>query len=62
MGDNKYVCCICGREYAGWGSNPWPISEKGECCITCNFKHVVPARIALLHSTSGAEPYACDED
>ena len=42
-------CAICGAEFVGWGNNPWPITEKGECCRACNFRHVIPARIALLH-------------
>jgi hypothetical protein len=41
------VCCICGRPFTGWGHNPWPIREDGECCDECNYSLVVPARIAL---------------
>lgn len=41
------VCCICGRPFTGWGNNPWPIHEDGECCDMCNYSLVVPARIAM---------------
>lgn len=39
------VCCICGKEFKGWGNNPWPVKEDGECCDQCNWEKVVPARI-----------------
>lgn len=41
------VCCICGKEFDGWGNNPWPIVEDGECCDECNMTRVVPARIEM---------------
>ena len=49
--DNKKeakTCCICGRSFVGWGNNPWPIKEDGECCDKCNFRVVLPARIKQL--------------
>lgn len=41
-------CCICGREFKGWGNNPWPVKKDGECCDMCNFQYVLPERIRLL--------------
>ena len=41
------VCCICGKEYAGHGNNPYPIKEDGECCQACNWRVVLPKRIEL---------------
>lgn len=41
------VCCICGKEFKGWGNNPWPVKEDGECCNSCNSQKVIPARIAI---------------
>ena len=41
-------CCICGREFTGWGNNPWPVKTEGECCYECNMRVVVPARIARV--------------
>lgn len=48
----KYVCCICGKEFEGYGNNPWPIEQdilkEDRCCDKCNLDYVIPARIALL--------------
>ena len=38
-------CCICGRAFTGFGNNPWPVKDDGECCDACNEQHVIPARI-----------------
>lgn len=40
-------CCICGKEFTGWGNNPWPIvdEEDARCCDNCNMMYVVPARL-----------------
>lgn len=43
----KKKCCICGKEYEGWGNNAWPLAE-GECCDECN-KKVIEARIEELY-------------
>ena len=40
----KYTCCICGKEFVGWGNNPDPIKKSGRCCDACNNK-VINARI-----------------
>jgi len=46
MDDNKIkVCVICKEEFAGWGNNPSPIKEEGECCDKCDNEKVIPARI-----------------
>jgi hypothetical protein len=41
----KHTCCICGKEFEGWGNNPWPIKQDGECCDECNQNKVIPARL-----------------
>ena len=46
MEKNK-VCCICGKAFTGWGNNPWPVKQSGECCDECNINKVVPERILL---------------
>ena len=50
MNEEKNTCCICGREFGGYGNNPWPIDPNPEhrCCDQCNEKAVVPARINLM--------------
>lgn len=32
----KNICCICGKEYEGYGNNPSPLKESGRCCDKCN--------------------------
>lgn len=43
---NKQECCICGKEFSGYGNNPYPIAKRGQCCDECNFDVVLPARLA----------------
>ena len=48
-----HICCICGKEYKGYGNNPYPVgwdvfSEEDRCCNECNMKYVIPARISRL--------------
>ena len=45
-------CCICGRKFSGWGNNPWPLRDKGECCDWCNTHRVIPMRIFQLKNKS----------
>ena len=42
------VCVICGREFEGWGNNPDPVEDHGECCDECNMMYVIPARLAMM--------------
>lgn len=50
--DKKNICCICGKEFDGYGNNPYPYKEDGICCKECNMKYVIPARIKRLKSES----------
>lgn len=43
-------CCICGHKFEGWGNNPYPVKEEGECCDKCNSLYVVPERIRRMYS------------
>lgn len=37
--EEKLICCICGKECENkYGNNPYPLSENGKCCNTCNIK------------------------
>ena len=50
--EEKHVCCICGKEFTGYGNNPEPIVsyESGKrCCDKCNIEVVVPRRIELKY-------------
>ena len=46
--NEKKVCCICGKDFQGFGNNPWPIKNDGECCDECNATEVLPARLRLI--------------
>jgi hypothetical protein len=41
-------CCICGVKIQGYGNNPYPVREDGECCDSCNTLIVIPARILRI--------------
>lgn len=42
------TCCICGKEFTGYGNNPDPVKSEGQCCDECNASVVIPARLKLL--------------
>lgn len=42
--NGRKTCCICGMEFTGYGYNPYPVRESGECCRRCNYEEVVPER------------------
>lgn len=41
----KRVCCICRKEYEGYGNNPQPVVLIGRCCDECNRDIIIPTRI-----------------
>ena len=47
----KNKCCLCGGEFEGYGNDPAPLKESGECCDRCNAEKVIPTRLdAVLAS------------
>ena len=42
----EYICCLCGKPQIGYGNNPYPLKDEGECCPECNLK-VLSERIRL---------------
>ena len=42
------TCCICGKEFIGYGNNPSPVKEKGKCCDECNATIVIAKRLEQL--------------
>ena len=44
-------CCICGKEFVGYGNNAETI-RKGICCDVCNSKYVIPARVYITKEKS----------
>lgn len=66
MEQEKHVCCICGKEFYGYGNNPdgahWRNPETGEietrefgpderCCDECDQMYVIPGRLYLINKT-----------
>ena len=56
------TCCICGAELEFYGNNAAPLlpdSDKDgremKVCETCNWRYVVPVRIAKVQAQSSAE-------
>lgn len=49
----KNVCCICGREYEGYGNNAEPLVYKGRCCDECNGL-VIQYRLYGIHLVGSA--------
>lgn len=47
IGDDMITktCCICGKEFTGFGNNPDPVCKEGRCCDECNSTVVVPTRL-----------------
>lgn len=48
----KKICCICGKEFEGYGNNPEPVFPLGEneenyCCDDCNWYVVTPVRVII---------------
>ena len=43
----KNKCCICDKEFEGYGNNPDPITKEGRCCDECN-KKVIRARVEQI--------------
>ena len=48
----RKTCCLCGKELEGYGNNPAPLKESGECCDHCYTEKVIPARYEAMF-TSG---------
>ena len=47
MKEQKQRCCICGKDFEGYGNNPAPVTENGRCCDDCNRNVVKPVRIEI---------------
>lgn len=53
--EDKKVCCICGKEFVGYGNNPAGALDTNKkvitwnpddcCCDDCNSKYVLPGRM-----------------
>lgn len=45
----KYTCCICHKDFEGYGNNPSPYKNYGRCCDKCNSNYVIPARVMTIN-------------
>ena len=52
-----FKCCICGKLATGYGNNPFPIKQKGECCNTCDIE-VMKARLLGIMTPQEYEEFA----
>lgn len=43
--DEGKTCCICGGKITGYGYNPFPVKEEGQCFRRCNYEVVLPERL-----------------
>lgn len=50
----KNKCCICKKEFEGFGNNPDPIKKSGRCCSACNYL-VLIERIKTVQSHAKKE-------
>ena len=48
--DNKKICCICNKEFTGFGNNAQPYKE-GTCCDKCNIEYVIPKRLEIANQS-----------
>ena len=54
--EDKKVCCICGKEFTGYGNNSSPLKDKdgkdypegSVCCKECSTEVVIPTRIRMI--------------
>lgn len=46
-------CCLCGKMFTGYPNNPYPLSDVGVCCRTCNMTKVVPERLRIIKEREG---------
>ena len=48
MNEENHKCCICGKQFKGYGNNPAPLRDRGRCCDDCNINAVIPTRILAM--------------
>lgn len=52
---DKKICCICKKPFEGYGNNPAPVMDGGECCDKCNADVVLPIRLAQAVKVRAAD-------
>ena len=43
-----WQCVICNDYFTGWGNNPDPVKNYGDCCNACNTNVVIPERLRSI--------------
>ena len=54
--ETKFKCCICKKEFTGYGNNPAPVvtRKNSRCCDRCNTEVVLPKRFdQIMERSSG---------
>ena len=59
--NRSWNCVICGREFTGWGNNPDPVADHGQCCDDCNAMYVIPARLRMIDESKNADKSMTDK-
>ena len=56
--ENTQKCCLCGKEFTGYGNNPYPlVKEQGaRCCDECN-EIVIPSSGTNVHRSTNITMY-----
>ena len=47
MTNKTKKCSVCGKEFKGWGNNPYPL-KRSECCNECDTNIIIPLRLFFL--------------
>lgn len=55
MTTENATCVLCGRPIMGWGNNPYPLAEDGECCDQCNALVIEARLIRAIRAQGGAQ-------
>ena len=45
--NEEHKCCICGKTFYGYGNDPYPVKEEGECCESSHWDVVLKERFRL---------------
>ena len=65
----KKICCICEKEFNGYGNNPEPVMpienenrERNYCCDWCNYNIVLQARMMISDMIREARKNSAPDD
>jgi rubrerythrin len=47
-GNDIWRCVICSEYFTGYGNNPDPVKNYGDCCDSCNTNKIIPLRVKQI--------------